>query len=281
MIIAELRQKYNFNELLKFAEIPRSSYYYLIKKSKSIDKYNDVKCEIKDIFHSNKGRYGYRRVHLELINRGFRINHKTVYRLMKVLNLKCLVRIKKYKSYKGEVGKVAPNLINRNFNVDFPNRKWVTDITEFNVSGKKLYLSPILDLYNGEIISYKLSIRPNFAQVREMLSLAFEKFGTLDGLILHSDQGWQYQMKPYQDMLKSKGIIQSMSRKGNCLDNSVIENFFGILKSELYYLEKFKSIDELKLAIEQYIHYYNNQRIKSKLKGQSPISFRTSSLFSA
>lgn len=200
---------------------------------------------------------------------------------MKELNLKSLVRTKRYKSYKGTIGKVAPNIINREFESSGPNIKWVTDITEFKVGGKKLYLSPILDLYNQEIISYSLSESPNFNQVRSMLNQAFEKHKDLKGLILHSDQGYQYQLKQYQDMLLSKGIIQSMSRKGNCLDNSVMENFFGLLKSELFYMQKFKNIQELKIEIDKYIYYYNNYRIKQKLKGQSPIEFRTSSLLTA
>jgi putative transposase len=196
---------------------------------------------------------------------------------MKIIGLKCLVRLKKYKSYKGEVGKIAKNILNRDFTATKPNQKWVTDITEFGLFGEKLYLSPILDLFNGEIISYKISKRPIFNQVTDMLKLALDKTSNTNGLILHSDQGWQYQMKPYRNILKDNQIIQSMSRKGNCLDNSVIENFFGLLKSELFYLQKFNSLDDFKQQLIQYIHYYNNYRIKSKLKGLSPVNFRIQS----
>src|SRR4030095_1016442 len=146
----------------------------------------------------------------------------------------------------GEYGKTAPNILSRNFKALQPNQKWATDITEFNVSGKKLYLSPIIDLFNQEIISYELSERPNFNQVVAMLKKSFKKLNVQDKLILHSDQGWQYQMKQYQQLLKEKGITQSMSRKGNCLDNAIIENFFGILKSELFYIKKFTSVNQLK-----------------------------------
>jgi putative transposase len=193
---------------------------------------------------------------------------------MKLLGLKSIIRIKKYKSYKGEQGKIAPNILERNFKATAPNQKWATDITEFNVSGKKLYLSPIIDLFNQEIISYELSERPVFNQVVTMLKKAFKKIPNNSDLTLHSDQGWQYQMKHYQYLLKQKGITQSMSRKGNCLDNAIIENFFGILKSELFYIKKFSSIEQLKNEIKQYINYYNNERIKSNLKGMSPIKYR-------
>ena len=194
---------------------------------------------------------------------------------MRLLGLKSVIRVKKYKSYKGEQGKIAPNILERNFKATVPNQKWATDITEFNVSGKKLYLSPIIDLFNQEIISYELSERPVFNQVVTMLKKAFKKIPNNINLTLHSDQGWQYQMKQYQYLLKQKGITQSMSRKGNCLDNAIIENFFGILKSELFYIKKFSTITELKNEIKQYINYYNNERIKSNLNKMSPIKYRT------
>ena len=162
----------------------------------------------------------------------------------------------------------------RNFKAKKKKKKWATDITEFNVAGKKLYLSPIIDLFNQEIISYELTERPVFNQVVMMLKKAFKKIPNNTNLTLHSDQGWQYQMKQYQYLLKEKGIIQSMSRKGNCLDNAIIENFFGTLKSELFYIKKFRTIEELKNEIKQYIDYYNNDRIKSNLNKMSPIKYR-------
>lgn len=218
---------------------------------------------------------------MELHNRGYQINHKTVQRLMRELNLKCMVRIKKYRSYKGEIGKIAPNILKRDFHASAPNQKWTTDITEFSLFGAKLYLSPILDMYNGEIISYNISERPVLGQVRDMLDKAFEKIPDNTNLIFHSDQGWQYQHKQYQKRLKDKGIQQSMSRKGNCLDNSVMENFFGLLKSELLYLKDFESVEEFKVELEDYINYYNNKRIKEKLKRLSPVQYRLQSLLVA
>lgn len=271
--------------MLKLAEIPRSTFYYWVNKIKNkIDKYAIEKEEIKDIFNKNKGRYGYRRITLELRNRGYIINHKTVFRLMKQLGLKSIQRPKrKYNSYQGEVGKIAENLINRDFNAQKPNEKWVTDVTEFKVKDQKLYLSPIVDLFNGEVISYNLSRHPVFNQVVDMLQKAFKTIPNNTELILHSNQGWQYQMKQYQHLLKEKGIRQSMSRKGNCLDNSCAENFFSILKSELFYPreKEYKNIEELEKDIVEYIEYYNNSRIKSKLKGMSPVNYRKHSMLVA
>lgn len=253
----------------------RSTFYYCVKKFKQVDKYAVLKKAIRDIYHRHKGRYGYRRITHVLRQSGHLVNHKTVLKLMTACGLKCMVKIKKYRSYKGQQGKIAPNLLARNFKADAPFQKWVTDVTEFSVAGRKLYLSPILDLYNREIVSYQLSERATFHQTVEMLEKALAQLPLQAKLILHSDQGWQYQMKAYQVMLSKRNIEQSMSRKGNCLDNAVMENFFSILKSELFYLKKFTSIENLKSEIVQYIEYYNNDRIKLKLKGLSPVKYRT------
>ena len=228
----------------------------------------------------NKGRYGYRRVTIELRHRGFNTNHKLVMKLMKQANLTCMRKVKKYRSYRGEVGKIAPNLLKRDFRANKPNLKWVTDITQFKLFDQKLYLSPILDLFNSEIISYTLSKSPNFDLITKMLNNAFKRIPNDTHLLLHSDQGWHYQMQDYQKMLNDKGVRQSMSRKGNCYDNSVMENFFGILKTEFYYRRKFSSIDHFTKELSEYIDYYNNRRIKVKLKGLSPIQFRTQSFIS-
>lgn len=253
----------------------RSTFYYQLKQSKLPDKYARKKEEIISIFHEHKGRYGHRRITAEMNNRGYAINHKTTIKLMKTCGIKCRVRLRKYRSYKGETGKVAPNLLERNFMADKPNQKWVTDLTEFSLFGKKLYLSPIMDLYNREIISYNISDRPTFYQTMQMLDLALKRLPDETDLILHSDQGWQYQMKRYQHRLQQEGIRQSMSRKGNCLDNAVMENFFGLLKSELLYLQEFNSIEHFRKEIDEYIEYYNNKRIKTDLNNMSPVQYRT------
>lgn len=267
--------------LLKISGLARATYYYHNKQQEKPDKYADIKTKILTIYEENKKRVGYRRITLELRNGGVCINHKTVQRLMKELGLFCRVRMKRYNSYKGEVGRIVDNLLERNFEASKPNQKWVTDVTEFSLFGKKLYLSPILDLYNREIISYNISEHPNLKQIVDMTEKAFCKIPNDTNLILHSDQGWLYQLKPYQNMLISKGIRQSMSRKANCLDNAVIENFFGLLKTELLYLQDFSSIDDFKRELIDYLHYYNNRRIKTKLKGLSPVNYRIISLQSA
>lgn len=267
-VVYELRQEFPVKSLLKLAGIPRSTYYHLTKQL-------ELKTAIKEIFHEHKGRYGYRRIRAELANRGLHVNHKKVYRLMRELGLKCLVRIKKYRSYKGEAGKVAENVLNRNFKASKPNEKWVTDITEFKLFGEKLYFSPMLDLYNGEILTYTIGSRPTYSLVSSMLNKALRKKRKEDTLLIHSDQGWHYQMKKYSLALKKKDIIQSMSRKGNCYDNAVIENFFGILKSEFLNYQDFKNVEHFKEELRKYIHYYNHKRIKTKLKGKSPVKYRT------
>ena len=252
----------------------RSTFYYYLKKSVQPGKDTAVKAEITRIYHQHKGRYGYRRITICLRNNGLKINHKKVERLMKEAGIKSLVRIKKYQSYKGQQGTIARNLLQRDFKARKPYQKWVTDVTEFAVAGRKLYFSPILDLYNSEVISYSISDRPNFDQTMDMLKKALKKLPAGARPLLHSDQGWQYQMKAYQYELRKSKIRQSMSRKGNCLDNAVMENFFGILKSELFYIQQFKSFESLQQAIIEYVHYFNHDRIKLKLNGLTPVQYR-------
>lgn len=260
------------------AGLARSTYYYQLKASQTVDKHQTVKRQIQSIFARHKGRYGYRRVTAAMRHTGKQINHKTVQRLMNELGLKSLVRPKKYRSYKGEVGQTAKNLLERRFVANAMNQKWVTDVTEFNVAGEKLYLSPVMDLYNGEIIAYETARRPAFDLVSSMLKKALAKLKKEDRPMLHSDQGWQYRMPAYQRALQSKNVKQSMSRKGNCLDNASMESFFAILKTEYFYLNKFANVDELQRGITKYIRYYNNERIKTKLKGLSPVQYRTQPL---
>ena len=280
-MIWELRHEFKLSLLLEIAELPRSTYYYYIKHMKDEDKYSEIKKQITDIFRENKGRYGYRRITMEMHNRGYVINHKTVLRLMNEEKIKCMVRIKKYRSYKGEVGKIAPNLLERDFSTTAPNEKWVTDVTEFSLFGRKLYLSPILDLHSSYLVSYTISEHPALSLVLDMARQALLVLPRGAEPILHSDQGWQYQNKRYQKLLKDHGIKQSMSRKGNCLDNAVMENFFGLLKSELLYLKEFDSLDQFKAELVEYLDYYNNRRIKAKLKGLPPAVHRKQALEAA
>ena len=194
---------------------------------------------------------------------------------MQEMNLKSQVRRVKYRSYRGQVGKTAPNILNREFEASRPNEKWATDVTEFKVADRKAYLSPIIDMFNGEIIAYTISDRPDLKMVMDMMHSAKRKIKDTSGVMLHSDQGWHYQHMQYQQTLKKFGITQSMSRKGNCLDNAVMENFFGIMKSELLYLHQFSDMEVFKRELRKYINYYNNDRIKLKLNGKSPVQYRT------
>ena len=267
--------------LLETAHLARSTYYYQLKQLDGHDKDKEIKGEIQEIYYEHKGNYGYRRITLELRNRGFVVNHKKVQRLMKILGLSAQIRRKrKYSSYQGEVGKKADNLIQRQFEASKPMEKCYTDVTEFAIpnSTQKLYLSPVLDGFNSEIIAYNLSTSPNLEQVKAMLDQAFTE-EHYENTILHSDQGWQYQHQYYHRFLENKGIQPSMSRKGNSPDNGMMESFFGILKSEMFYgYEKtFHSLEQLEQAIVDYIDYYNNKRIKVKLKGLSPVQYRTKS----
>lgn len=273
LIVSELRQRFPLNKLLKLSKLSRSTYYYHCRERQ--DKYEIEKQEIEKIYNENSGRYGYRRILVVLRQNGYIINHKTVQKLMKSMGLYGKRRKNKYKSYKGEVGKIVPNILNRGFDADKPYSKLVTDVTEFAVCDDKVYLSPIMDLHNNEIVSYSISQSPNFEQTREMLKGLFEKLPKTAKPILHSDQGWQYQMREYQRQLKEHNITQSMSRKGNCLDNSVMENFFGRLKVEMFYGEKFQTVDEFVHCLEEYIKYWNNDRISLTLKGMSPMQYRT------
>ncbi|HAT3610564.1 IS3 family transposase [Klebsiella michiganensis] len=273
-IIDELRQHYSFEQLLQIAQIPRSTFYYHLKALRSPGKYDEVKCRIKEIYDENQGRYGYRRIALALRREGGALNQKVVQRLMNMLRLKATIRVKRYSSWRGEHGRAADNILQRNFKASRPNEKWVTDVIEFAVNGRKLYLSPIIDLFNNEVISYSISERPTMPMIDEMLIKAFARMDPNSKPVLHSDQGWQYRHRWYQYQLRDFGVTQSMSRKGNCLDNACAECFFGTLKSECFYLSKFKDIDELKDAIEDYIRYYNTRRISLKFNGLSPVEYR-------
>jgi len=259
----------------------RATYYYYFNQAKKPDKYEQIKRRIRAIYEDNRGRIGHRRIAIILHAEHLNVNQKTVLKIMRQLGLFCRVRMSKYHSYQGEVGTIAPDLLGRKFEAAHPNQKWVTDVTMFSMFGQKLYLSPIIDLYSRDIVSYAISEYPRLPLVLNMLEDAFRGLPDGTNLILHSDQGWQYQHKHYQCMLAEKGIRQSMSRRGNCLDNAVIESFFAVLKSELLYLQEFDSMEHFKQELIAYLDYYNNRRIKVKLKGLPPALHRQQALFVA
>ncbi|RMT18440.1 ISPsy8, transposase OrfB [Pseudomonas amygdali pv. mori] len=274
MSIKQLRGRFPLCALLRLAGLARSTFYYQVQVQSRPNPYAALKQLVESIYHEEKGLYGARRITAVIRTAGILVNKKVVERLMAELGLRSVVRPKKYRSYKGVIGTIAPNLLERNFSAQRPNQKWVTDVTEFKVGNRKLYLSPVMDLYNGEIVAYEVSTRPSFELVTSMLDKALQQLQDEPKLVMHSDQGWQYQHAQYRHKLSVRGVKQSMSRKGNCLDNAAMESFFGTLKSEFFYLKQFESIDELKAGLDEYIHYYNHDRIKLKLNGQSPVKYR-------
>lgn len=273
--IESLRKEYELKEILKEAGMSRSTYYYHRKKLQEEDKYGDIKIRIKELHKEHKGRYGYRRIREGLYREGIKINHKTVLRIMKELGLKNVVKRVRYRSYRGEVGDKAENVIKRGFKAERPNEKWATDITQIKIKGEKIYLSPIQDMFNGEIVSYKISRHPDLKTVKSMLREACNKVGRTEGIIIHSDQGWHYQHYVYHKILRENGMIASMSRKGNCLDNAKMESFFGTMKKELLYAKEYDDIEAFRKDLVEYISYYNNERIRLDLKGLSPVEYRT------
>ena len=268
-----LRHKYRLQLLLEIAEISKISYFWCLYKKDKPDKYSKIKEKIKDI-HKNDKALGYRRIEIILRKQGTKINHKTVLKLMKNMGIKGKTIKKKYNFFRGTTGEVAPDIINRNFVATNPYEKLTTDVTQFNILGQKVYLSPILDMYNREIISSDISKSPNFKQIISMLKKMVVKLPINVAPILHSDQGWQYSMDNYQKILKSHNITQSMSRKGNCLDNSIMESFFGRLKVEMFYGEKFASVNDFVDKLKKFLDYYNSNRVSVKLDGLSPIEYR-------
>ncbi|WP_106425370.1 IS3 family transposase [Escherichia coli] len=274
-VIRSLRCGHCQSDLLKAAGLARSTLYYQLSLQKTKDKYADVKQLIASIFHEHRGCYGYRRIHCELQKRGLKFSGKTVRKLMQQLGLKSPVRLKKYRSYRGNMGLAAENILQRQFKAEAPCEKWVTNITEFRAGGQKLYLSPILDLFNGEIVAWETACRPTEELVKRMLNKGLESLAEGEKPLLHSDQGWHYRIKSYQSALADRGLVQSMSRKGNCLDNAVMENFFGHLKEEMYYRRDYRNVEELENAVNEYITYWNQKRIKLSLGGLSPVEYRT------
>jgi transposase InsO family protein len=271
-----LRHHHKLTDLLQIAGLARSTFYYHCHATERADRQSAMELRIRSIYDEHKGRYGYRRITAALCNSAAQtVNHKCVQRLMQKMGLRALIRAKKRsKSVQGISDAHVPNVLQRNFSATAPDQKWVTDVTEFNVNGQKLYLSACMDLYNGEIIAHRMTKRPVFELVSGTLRTALSRPRSAGELIIHSDQGWHYKMQPYRAMLASCGVTQSMSRKGNCFDNAAIESFFGTLKAEYFHLAAPSSLDALEAGVHDYIHYYNHERLKLGLKGLSPVGYR-------
>ena len=275
-MILGLRQHHQLAVLLQVAGLARSTFYYQCQAMQRVDKHSEMKAQIRAVYTEHKGRYGYRRIGAALCNLlACPVNPKRVQRLMQQMGLRSLIRAKnRYRRTYDLCDVHVPNVLQRDFQATASNQKWVTDITEFNVKGQKLYLSACMDLYNGEIIAHRMARRPVFELVSSTLLAALPRRNGAVGLIVHSDQGWQYKMRPYRAMLTHHGVTQSMSRKGNCYDNAAIESFFGTLKAEFFHLSKFDNVAQLDAGVHDYIEYYNHERIKLGLQGLSPVAYR-------
>lgn len=269
-------RKVILTKLLMISGLSKSTYYYELSKQDQDIKNEEIINKIKEIFLKHNGNYGVRRIYHELLNEGININHKKVQRIMHKYKLTAQKHPRKYHSYQGHVGVVADNIIKRNFKADKPNMKWTTDVSQFSFSWGKCYLSPMMDMFNNEIVGFDLSRIANYDQIERMFSSVDIASKDLTNLIIHSDQGWQYQNPRFVKTLKENNIKQSMSRKGNCMDNSIMESFFGIMKNEMFYgyESKYKNFEEFKEAVNDYIWYYNNIRIKEKTNWMSPIQYR-------
>lgn len=267
-------------------DLPKATYMYWQKRFNEEQPEDPLITLILAIRKENKD-YGYRRLWGELRRQGHIVNKKRVQRLVQKLGLQITSftrKSRKYNSYRGQEGNVAPNILRQRFNTPIPYQKVTTDTTEFKyievneqgiTSIKKLYLDPFLDMCSGEIVSYSISKQPSADGIMGALERAIQATNTCPyQRIFHSDQGWAYQMKSYQRALKKNKIRQSMSRKGNCLDNAVMESFFGLMKQEMYYGLSYQSYEALVEAITEYIAYYNERRIKQKLGWKSPVEYR-------
>lgn len=277
--VAALKATCPLRILLQVAGLARSTWYYHHQRQERPDPHADLKIAMQAIFTEVHGRYGYRRLHARLVVDGWQVGKKRVRTLMHPLGLVCQVRRRKpYRSYSGEIGRLAPNLLNRTFTATAPNQTWVTDITEFRIGERKVYLSPIMDLFDRQIIAWSVGVSPTLDLALTALQQAVATLPDGVSPLVHSDQGFHYQHQSWQRLLAQAGATPSMSRKGNCLDNAVMENFFGHLKEEMFHHTRYPDVDTFIQALHTYIHWYNTDRISTRLKGMSPVQYRTHAL---
>lgn len=279
LAVLSVKAEHRLEVLLRVAGLARSTFFYHQARLHAPDPHAALKADIARLFDKNKGRYGHRRVHDQLRKKGWRVAKKTVLKLMNQLGLVCRVRRKKpYSSYRGQAGRVAPNLLERDFTAQEPNQKWVTDVSEFVVAGHKVYLSPVMDLFDRQIISYTAGLSPNLELTNASLRAALKTLADGHSPLVHSDQGFQYQHVSWRRLLAGVGGVQSMSRKGNCLDNAVIESFFGHLKEEFYTHAEFETVEEFTVGLKEYIAWFNHERAHGYLGGLSPVQYRAQAL---
>lgn len=281
-VIDELKKQQSVKELCSYLGVSRSGYYAYVKRS-TTDPDGELKLKILAIYEQRKKILGYRRIQDELYRQhNLIVNHKKVLRLMRELGIKSIIR-RKYKyqtSHEAAVsdGRIAENLLKRDFLADAPNQKWVTDVTQYRVFDERIYLSAVKDLWNGEIVSYHISKYNDNPLVLETFRKAFETHkdvtDRIPGLIVHSDQGSQYTSHAYHDMLPKVGARISMSRRGNCYDNASMESFFSHLKVEALYPYDIRNIEEAQRRIEEFIRFYNEERAQRKLNKLTPVEYR-------
>jgi putative transposase len=278
--VVSLKADHHLDDLLDAAGLARSTFFYHQARLDVPDPQASLKAAIGEVFHANKKRYGHRRVRRELVKAGWTVSKKTVWKLMRELGLVCPSRRRrKYQSYQGQTGQIADNALDRDFTATIPNQKWVTDVTEFRVGDAKTYLSPVMDLYGRKIVAYSIRRSPNLELTHSSLDAALATLEPCSrGPLVHSDQGFQYQHASWRKLLTDANATQSMSRKGNCYDNAVMENFFGHLKEEAFHHVQYLSLDALEDALHEYIEWYNNDRISETLEGLSPVSYQSQAL---
>ena len=280
LLVNALKHAYSLSELFAELELARSSYFYHCCRLRSPDKYAAARLVLSEVFESNHRCYGYRRLHSAMGRHQINISEKVIQRLMKQEGLIVAVnRKRRYGSYLGEISPAPENIINRDFKAATPNEKWLTDITEFHIPAGKIYLSPIIDCFDGMVVSWSIGTRPDSELVNTMLDAAIEKVANSKSRpIVHSDRGAHYRWPGWLTRMQNANLIRSMSRKGCSPDNAACEGFFGRLKTELFYPRNWQgaSIEQFIQTIDSYIRWYNEKRIKISLGSLSPVEYRMS-----
>ncbi|WP_439657403.1 IS3 family transposase [Lentzea sp. HUAS TT2] len=278
-VIAALKADYPLPVLLEVAGLARSTYFYHRARLTRPDPQAGLKAVITEVFNAARGRYGHRRIHTLLVRQGWRVAKKTVRTLMNALGLVCKVRrARRYRSWLGQPGTTAENVLNREFTAAAPDTKWVTDVTEFRIAGRTLYLSPVIDLFDRSVVAYACGLSPSLELTNSSLREAIATLPAGAAPLVHSDQGFQYQHASWRTMLDDAGLTQSMSRRATCLDNAIAENFFGHLKEELFHHNRFDNVEDFTTELHDYIDWYNTSRISTTLKGLSPAEYRAQAL---